>query len=252
MINKRSGMAEYHIKKSIRWLQLRFFTHKMNIGNRRSGKAHKPYSDKMDWEFSWQRDNWSPLYSKAEVKVKVYEYWIKYRFLDEIRKHVVFDQNTVILDVGCGISTVLHYLPGHRFGIDPLVDKYKTIYMYPRDLKLCTGYGENIPFRDNCFDVIVCSNCIDHTDSPKQTIKEIQRVLRQGGHLIMTCEVFSKDLGQRNPGHPHSMNLETLWMLLDGFQIMKHYDSPWIGLSGYIQGEPPTAQREHIFLARKP
>ena len=206
---------------------------------------------KEDWEFQWQCHEWCELFSQPETKAKVLEYWNNFRYLREIRKHIPFDETTITLDVGCGISTVLHYLTGKRYGIDPLADRYKSIYLYPDDIYIQTAYGESIPFSNNFFNVVICSNCIDHTDHPQRTLTEIRRVLKPGGYFILTCEVFPADLGKRNVGHPHSMTLTNLMTLVEGFSIVERWESPWVGLRGYVLGNPPTEQLEQIFLLRK-
>jgi SAM-dependent methyltransferase len=206
---------------------------------------------KEDWEFEWQRDEWVRLYSEPKIKAKVFEYWVKYRHLQDILNLVGLDETSRLLDVGCGISSVLHYLPGRRYGIDPLADRYKTIYDYPKDIDVRRAYGESIPFESDAFDIVFCSNCIDHTSDAKQTITEIKRVLKPTGYFVLTCEVFEKDLGKRNDAHPYSMTLEKLTKLVSDFPVVAHWDSPWIGLRNYVKGEPASDQLEHIFLLRK-
>jgi ubiquinone/menaquinone biosynthesis C-methylase UbiE len=206
---------------------------------------------KQNWEFKWQSNEWAGLYKEPENQKKVLEYWVNYRHLNEIRKKTIINDRSFILDVGCGISTVLHYLPGHRYGIDPLADKYKSIYNYPKDIDIQAAYGESIPFEKDFFDIVTCSNCIDHMKDPKQAVSEVWRVLKRGGHFILTCEVFKEDLGKRNIAHPYSMTLDKLYRLINEFQVVAHWNSSWIGLRNYIIGGPPSGQREHIFLLKK-
>lgn len=211
---------------------------------------HDPV-DKEDWEFNWQRDNWSRLYSEPANQKKVLDYWIQYRFLNEVQKRVAIRDESFVLDVGCGISTVLHYLPGHRYGIDPLADRYKTVYSYPADIDIQVGYAESIPFEGDFFDIVACSNCIDHTSDPKQAMSEIRRVLKPGGHSIITCEVFEEDRGARNEGHPYTMTLEKLLELTQEFVTVARWSSPWIGLRNYVLGNLKSSQTEHILLLQK-
>ena len=212
----------------------------------------KKLTEKEDWEFEWQSSRWNYLFSRPETKEKVLEYWIKYRYLREIKSIIAVNENSHILDVGCGISTVLHYLPGHRYGIDPLADRYKTIYRYPKDIHIQSAYGEHIPFEENYFDVVFSSNAIDHTDNPVKVISEIRRVLKPDGYFILTCEVFnSKISGERNSGHPHSLHLDELLKLIENFSVIAQWDSPWYSLRGYVLEKPVTSQREFIFLLKK-
>lgn len=44
-----------------------------------------------------------------------------------------------------------------------------------------------MPLPDGCFDVVVSSECIEHTPSPRDTVRELARVVRPGGWLAVTC-----------------------------------------------------------------
>lgn len=206
---------------------------------------------KEDWEFEFQNKQWCALFSQPENRKKVEEYWIKYRHLDDIRKLVPVSDDSFILDVGCGLSTVLHYLPGHRYGVDPLGSRYKSIYQYPEGIDIRQGYGESLPFANAFFDVVISSNNIDHTASPKQVISEIRRVLKPGAHFVFTCETFDTDIGRREAGHPYSMTLPKLQGLIKDFTLVQQWDSPWIGQRNYVLGLSGTSQREYIFLLQK-
>ena len=44
-----------------------------------------------------------------------------------------------------------------------------------------------LAFRDATFDVVISSECIEHTPSPRRSVLELARVLRPGGTLVLTC-----------------------------------------------------------------
>jgi 2-polyprenyl-3-methyl-5-hydroxy-6-metoxy-1,4-benzoquinol methylase len=44
----------------------------------------------------------------------------------------------------------------------------------------------DIPFENHSFDVVMSSEVIEHTDDPKLAIKELARVLRPNGYIIIT------------------------------------------------------------------
>lgn len=48
------------------------------------------------------------------------------------------------------------------------------------------GDAVKLPFSDNTFDLIISSECIEHTLEPLQSIREMCRVCRSGGHICFT------------------------------------------------------------------
>lgn len=181
----------------------------------------------------------------------VFEYWRTYRFLDELQD-LVPTEGKRVLDVGCGISTVLHFIPGSRYGVDPLAHEYRKLYAYPAGIHLVGGSGEQLPFGDEQFDVVFCTNALDHMTAPPRAVREVHRVLRPGGHVIVTVEVFDEPV-VRDRGHPHAFRRDDVHLLLaQHFQIRFERDSPWIGLRNLVMkrtSRPVT--RELILAARK-
>jgi SAM-dependent methyltransferase len=43
-----------------------------------------------------------------------------------------------------------------------------------------------LPFRDDAFDVAVCTEVLEHTHSPALALRELRRVLKPGGKLLLT------------------------------------------------------------------
>ena len=62
-----------------------------------------------------------------------------------------------------------------------------------------TGYGKidyvcdilNIPVPDSSFDYIICTEVIEHVPDPISVIKEISRILKPGGNLLITAPLQS-------------------------------------------------------------
>ena len=159
-------------------------------------------------------------YGKQEIDSKVREYWRKYRYLDDILASVDFSAKT-ILDVGCGVVYVLHIIDnGCKIGVDPLFIEYHKIYgrrMYGNILGV-NGCGEKLPFKESSFDVVLCSNVLDHVDRPGDVVSEVWRVLRSGGKFVLTVDVFETKAA-RNVAHPHSLTEEDVSILLRDFRI---------------------------------
>jgi len=186
----------------------------------------------------------------AENKEKVKEYWDKYRFMNEIKKIVQFGSDKKMLDVGCGISSVLHFVDGKKHALDPNMLSYKKIYDYPDDFTLVHSGVEKIPYAENYFDIVFSSNVLDHVTSPEQGLLEIKRVLKPGGYFVFTVEVHP-DERQRDEAHPHTFTMESTRNLLSGkFEILFEDSSPWISLSRYVEGDMTHHFDEAVFVLK--
>lgn len=47
----------------------------------------------------------------------------------------------------------------------------------------------NIPFEDNSFDYIICNHVLEHVEDEKQALKELKRVIKPSGKIILTFPV---------------------------------------------------------------
>ena len=81
---------------------------------------------------------------------------------------------------------------------------------------LCTScnFGvaniNDIPFKESSLDAVICSEVLEHVDSPEQSVKELIRVLKPGGILALSvprylpeliCWKLSKEYSQTPGGH---------------------------------------------------
>jgi len=214
-------------------------------------KLHKLFPfliNKYFAELSFQR-LWAPIF--VQNKAKVIEYWKRYRCYDDIMQRVPMTDQTTVLDVGCGVSTILHFLPGKRYGIDPLADEYAKFYAYPSELNIRKGFGESIPFPDAFCDVVFSSNMLDHTTDPAKTVSEIHRVLKPDGRFVLIVEIFpSKE--QRDLAHPHSLTRDDVHALLSGkFQVLFEKTSPWMLVISYVTGTNELEGEQLIAVLKK-
>ena len=206
------------------------------------------HNNELAFQIEWER-----LFK--DNKSKVLEYWRNYRYLDYINKICEIRDDSRILDVGCGISTVLHFVNGVRYGIDPLADEYKLIYPYPEGINIQKGFAEKIPFSDGYFDVVFSSNVLDHVTDPRKACDEIHRVLKLGCFFVLTVEIFEEKI-DRDPSHPHCLTKNDVHLLLDGkYSIIFEKESPWIGTTSYVLGSKKYYMKYHnkelILISKK-
>jgi len=73
------------------------------------------------------------------------------------------------------------------FALEPAPgDRWFALDIAPGSGADVVGRGERLPFRDGVFDAVVCSEVIEHVEDPAALVGEIHRVLRSGGHLLLT------------------------------------------------------------------
>lgn len=204
--------------------------------------------DKYDAELTFQK-TWATIFKNN--REKALEYYKKYRFFDDIVAICGIDDGTKILDIGCGISTILHYIKGEKTGLDPLAEEYKELYEYPSDINVIKGFGENIPFADEYFDAVISTNNLDHVTDPQKTVNEINRVLRTGGFFILTVEFFETNV-ERDLAHPFSFTIKDIHDLLAAkFDVIFEKEATMIGIQNYIQGINDVGARELTIIAKK-
>lgn len=102
-----------------------------------------------------------------------------------------------ILDVGCGSAWVAKYfLPKNikviSFDISQ-VNPTKAIKYFPRKIHFgLTGDVFHLPLKSNSIDCIIASEIIEHVVNPDLFIKELFKILKPGGKLIVTTPYKEK------------------------------------------------------------
>ncbi|MBU4173990.1 MAG: methyltransferase domain-containing protein [Actinobacteria bacterium] len=99
-------------------------------------------------------------------------------------------EGELVLDVGCGLGTLLSTL--HRIyrtrgvGIDFSHAGMKAaISSNPCDNDYHVADALMLPFRDESFDLAVSYDVIEHVTDPRRFVSEMSRVLKPGGRLLI-------------------------------------------------------------------
>ena len=120
-----------------------------------------------------------------------------------------------VLDVGCGTGALLEQLriahPAARLaGVDPVPAMLQVARRrLPPTVELHEGWADRLPYVDETFDVVVSCNMFHYIRQPIAALREMSRVLRGGGELIITdwcddylaCRVCDWYLRLFSPAH---------------------------------------------------
>ncbi|ENN95876.1 type 11 methyltransferase [Methanocaldococcus villosus KIN24-T80] len=97
------------------------------------------------------------------------------------------------LEVGVGTGRFAQPL-GIKYGLDPSKNMAKLAE--ERGVKVYIGYAENMPFEDNSFDFILLNTTLCFLKDVEKALKEIKRVLKPGGYLIIGMIDKNSKLGK--------------------------------------------------------
>ena len=132
---------------------------------------------------------------------------------EELQKEDYHD----LLDCGCGTGPMISLLyekdsTKHYTGID-ITPRMIEVAMAKNLTRTdwLVGDCENLPFDENSFDVIICSNSFHHYPNPQMFFDSVERVLRPGGRLILQDYTAPKPI---------------LW-------LMNHTEMPLVNLFGH-------------------
>lgn len=99
-----------------------------------------------------------------------------------------------VLDIGVGTGRLLSHVPeAKRYGIDVSLNYLQRLE--GKEIEVCMGSIENLPYVDGFFDVIACTDVLEHVFDLNTAISEIARTLKPGGTFILRVP-YREDLAQ--------------------------------------------------------
>jgi SAM-dependent methyltransferase len=138
--------------------------------------------------------------------------------------HRVTDRRPRILDVGCGTGANLLMLSqyGDAEGVD--ISEDALAFCRERGLeKVKLGAGEELPYDDGTFDLVTALDVVEHMDDDLAGLREMRRVLRPGGRVLLFVPTFMFLWGVQDDvsNHRRRYRLPELQRVLEqaGFEI---------------------------------
>jgi len=111
-----------------------------------------------------------------------------------IREHLIKNalyKETKILDLGCGEgrNSLLFTTENDAYGLDicpkrMLLNEENALDKSYRTLIVSNAI--NLPFPEASFDIVICTEVIEHVSEARQLVKEINRVLKESGKLVLS------------------------------------------------------------------
>lgn len=131
----------------------------------------------------------------------------------------------IILDCGCGdglflvaiselSSCELHGLDGDERNI-----RLARNYLNNKAVKLVRGDITDLPYKDEYFDKIYCTEVLEHVSDDEKAVQEMRRVLRKNGTLIVTV-----------PNHNYPFLWDPMNKILEGLTGKHIQGGFWAGI----------------------
>ncbi len=164
-------------------------------------------------------------------------------------KHIALQAGDKVLDLGCGEGrhVISAYLEGdvQAVGVDLgfedlkiTAEKFADFSEPDNDKKsfgLSVANALSLPFADNTFEVVICSEVLEHIPDYSSALIEIERVLVPGGTFVASvprawpekiCWAFSSAYHQVEGGHLRIFNAAQLRGEIEA-RGFKHYRRHW-------------------------
>jgi hypothetical protein len=109
--------------------------------------------------------NWLVLRKRREIM----ERWIR----------VLPPHGLLVLDIGGRIQP-------YRPLLESRLRAYVSVDVRPTQLVAALARGEQLPFGDDLFDVVICTQMMQYVPEPMRVVNEARRVLKRGGRLFLS------------------------------------------------------------------
>jgi len=102
------------------------------------------------------------------------------------------------LDIACGqgmFTNKLARMGCDVYGIDISEEDIEIAKIFAEKYNVCcdfkVGNAEKLPYSNESFDKIICSSSLEHFENSSDAVKEMWRVLKNDGLLVLTVDSFN-------------------------------------------------------------
>lgn len=131
---------------------------------------------------------------KTYFELEKENWWFKARrdLIFQILNEHNIGKDKKILDYGCGSGFLVGQFQDKGYdarGVD--VSKEAIEFGTQKGIRnLSVANGINTNFPDSNFDLILAMDVVEHTEEDNLAVKELERLLKPGGHLIITVPAY--------------------------------------------------------------
>jgi SAM-dependent methyltransferase len=200
-----------------------------SLGRLRRRLGHR-VAAKHEAELRWWLEEWDPVLRSGgfnpgdapglldgEAPATTYEGLRRQQARAEVKRVLLeagiedehFFDGKVVVDIGPGPLGFPDACPARvSIGVDPLAERFREhgLLIEGSDALYLAVGAESIPLVSGSVDVVVARNSLDHVDDPPAVLREVQRLLRPGGTLILNFDVGHAPTATE----PHTLTVEAV------------------------------------------
>jgi len=150
---------------------------------------NKPHWEKVSED--WQRDHPQALWRRHcdNVNLTLLKKWWPHDQVDSVLKTDLFDEV-----FGNGLYPFTRQKESALYGIDLSESIVSAARKSFSDIEATVSDVRQLPFADDTYDLIISNSTLDHFESKGDiavSLRELYRVLKPGGHLLVTLDNIS-------------------------------------------------------------
>lgn len=155
-------------------------------------------------------------------------------------------QGMTFLDAGCGTGLNLRNLPPGSVGLDLNPRNIALVEARLPQFRAVLGDIESMPFENESFEGVLCTEVLEHVPNPDIAVAEIWRVLKPGGVLIGSVPAHSpvwrlRFLSSTCPGcepFHNQYSVNQVRAMIGRFDIMRARYAIWGTSVLFVAGKP--------------
>lgn len=120
--------------------------------------------------------------------------WGERTGMRDLRREVLFAATGEVLELGAGTGLNINVYPPTVASLtltEPEASMVKRLQHLDGHPRVVQAGAENLPFDDDAFDTVVSTLVLCTVEDPDQALREVRRVLRPGGTLLLIEHVRS-------------------------------------------------------------